>query len=150
MMTAILRKTHGIQARMSCLLLITSVRTADRGFDVVAPPKSHTDAGFQTRQKSASAASDDNPPTMSTSSGPTALLQVNCTMANTPPHTATAGHTPARPLHPLMVTTSHAGTMSDTKGSCRPAIALKAEAGMPVTAARVRIGVPMAPNATGA
>jgi hypothetical protein len=78
------------------------------------------------------------------------LLQKNCTTANTPPHTSTAGHTPTNPRQPLIVITSHAGMMSDTKGSCRPAIALSVLAGMPVTAASGRIGVPMAPNATGA
>ena len=39
------------------------------------------------------------------------------------------------PRHPLIVTTSHAGTSSDTNGSWRPAIALSVMAGMPVTAA---------------
>ena len=87
---------------------------------------------------------------MSTSSGPTKLLQANCAMANTPPDTSTAGHTPANPRHPLIVTTSHIGMINDTNGSCRPAIALSALAGSPVTAASVRIGVPIAPNATGA
>ncbi len=67
-----------------------------------------------------------------------------------PPLTSTAGHTPRSPRQPLIVTTSHAGTISETNGSWRPAIALRVLAGMPVTAARVRIGVPIAPNATGA
>ena len=87
---------------------------------------------------------------MSTSSTPTKLLQANCTMANVPPQTSTAGHTPRSPRQPLIVTTSHAGTISETNGSCRPAITPIVCAGMPVTAASVRIGVPIAPNATGA
>ena len=66
---------------------------------------------------------------MSTSSGPTKLLQANCAMANTPPDTSTAGHTPANPRHPLIVTTSHIGMINDTNGSCRPAIALSADRG---------------------
>jgi hypothetical protein len=49
-----------------------------------------------------------------------------------------------------MVTTSHAGTIRETKGSWRPAIWLIVIAGMPVTAASVMIGVAMAPKATGA
>ena len=40
--------------------------------------------------------------------------------ANVPPHTSTAGQTPRSPRHPLIVTTSQAGTISDTNGSCRP------------------------------
>ena len=87
---------------------------------------------------------------MSTSSGPMKLLQRNCTTANDPPDTATAGHTSRRPRQPLITTISHAGTMIDTNGSCRPTIALSAGTGRPVTAASARIGVPMAPNATGA
>ena len=87
---------------------------------------------------------------MSTSSGPTRLLHRNCTIANDPPQTSTAGHTLRRPRHPLIVTISHAGTISETNGSCRPAIWLSVNAGNSVTAARVRMGVPMAPNATGA
>ncbi len=87
---------------------------------------------------------------MSTSSTPTKLLHANCTTANVPPQTTTAGHTPRSPRHPLIVTTSHAGTISETNGSCRPAIMPSVFAGIPVTAPSVRIGVPIAPNATGA
>ena len=87
---------------------------------------------------------------MSTSSGPIALLHANCTTANVPPQTSTAGATPRRPRHPLIVATSHAGTSSDTNGSCRPAMAPSVNAGMSVTAPSVRMGVPMAPKATGA
>ena len=71
-------------------------------------------------------------------------------MANVPPHTSTAGHTDRSPRHPLIVATSHAGTSSDTNGSWRPAIMPSVMAGMSVTAASVRIGVPIAPKATGA
>ena len=87
---------------------------------------------------------------MSTSSTPTKLLQANCTSANVPPQTRTAGQTDRSPRQPLIVTTSHAGTMSETNGSWRPAIIPIVFAGMPVTAASVRIGVPIAPKATGA
>ena len=61
---------------------------------------------------------------MSTSSGPTKLLHRNCTIANDPPLTSTAGHTPFNPCHPLIVATSQAGTISETIGNWRPAIAL--------------------------
>ena len=87
---------------------------------------------------------------MSTSSGPIRLLQANCTTANEPPQTRTAGHTPRNPRHPLIVTTSQTGTISETNGSWRPAIMPRVWAGIPVTAPSVRIGVPMAPKATGA
>jgi len=45
---------------------------------------------------------------------------------------------------------SQAGTRIETNGSWRPAIAPSAVAGRPVTAARVKIGVAIEPNATGA
>jgi hypothetical protein len=77
------------------------------------------------------------------------LLHQNCTIANDPPDTSTAGHTPRSPLHPLIVTTSQAGTSTDTKGSCRPAMALSSFGSIPVTTPSVRIGVPIAPKATG-
>ena len=82
---------------------------------------------------------------MSTSSGPTKLLQKNCTIANEPPHTTTAGHAPFKPRQPLIVTTSQAGMISETIGSWRPAIALKSCGEIPVTTPSVRIGVPIAP-----
>ena len=71
-------------------------------------------------------------------------------MANVPPQTSTAGHTDRNPRHPLIVATSHAGTSSETNGSCRPAMTPSVNAGMSVTADSVKIGVPIAPNATGA
>ncbi len=106
--------------------------------------------GFHTRQKAPRLTTDESPPMMSTSSGPTVLLQTNWTMANDPPQTSTAGQTPRSPRQPLMTTTSHAGIRIETIGSWRPAIAPSVAAGRPVTAASVRIGVPMAPKATGA
>ncbi len=87
---------------------------------------------------------------MSTSSGPTKLLHAAWTTANELPATSTAGQTPRRPLQPLIVTTSHAGMRTEMNGSCLPATALSTPGGMPVTAPSVRIGVPIAPNATGA
>src|SRR5688572_13655061 len=78
------------------------------------------------------------------------LLHAYCTIANVPPQTSTAGQTDRSPAQPLIVATSQAGTSSETNGSCRPAIAPSVSAGNSVTAASVRIGVPMAPNATGA
>jgi hypothetical protein len=38
-------------------------------------------------------------------------------MANKPPLTSTAGQTPRRPRHPLIVATSQAGTISEMMGS---------------------------------
>ena len=100
-----------------------------------AAGKSHVSAGRHQVQKTARQPSETSPPMMSTSSGPTKLLHRNWTIANDPPLTSTAGHAPCKPRHPLMVTTSHAGTISDTMGSWRPAMALSRSEGIPVTAA---------------
>ena len=78
------------------------------------------------------------------------MLHRNWTIANEPPQTEHRRPRAAQPAHPLIVTTSHAGTISETIGSWRPAIALSSCASMPVTTPSVRIGVPIAPYATGA
>ena len=113
--------------------------------------KSQTSRGLQTRQNSASAherrqAADDVHELRADVVAPRELDDGE--------HAAADEHrrpdADAGRCHPLIVTTSQAGTISDTNGSCRPAIALSCIAGRPVTAASVRIGVPMAPNATGA
>ncbi len=105
--TVALRNTHGIQARA---IAVRGAATVAAG----APPAS---AGRHARQNSVSATIDVTPPTMSTSSGPTKLLQRNCVTAKLPPQTSTAGQTPRSPRQPLIVTTIHAGTMSETNGS---------------------------------
>src|SRR4051812_45915661 len=152
--TAIERNNHGIHARVTreeaWIGGATVLDCAGRDEGDESPSNSKTSLGFHTRMNKASARIDSSPPAMSTSSTPTKLLHRYCTSANVPPHTSTAGHTPRNPRHPLMVTTSHAGTITDTKGNWRPAIAPRVAAGIPVTAASVRIGVPIAPNATGA
>ena len=148
-----LKNRHGIHARTSAPRAGTESGDSDSRFavrDSRFAGNSHTSRGCHTRANSASAAIDARPPAMSTSSTPTKLLQAYCTAANVPPQTSTAGHTPRSPRQPLIVTTSHAGTMSDTNGSWRPAMTPRVCEGIPVTAASVRIGVPMAPNATGA
>ncbi len=49
-----------------------------------------------------------------------------------------------------MAQISQKGTISEKRGSWRPAIALSCSRGRPVTLARVMMGVPSAPKATGA
>src|SRR6266550_2753076 len=73
---------------------------------------------------------------------------------DTPAHSA-AGHTSKAsfqvpPSIFTKVATSQNGTRTDTKGSCRPAIAESVSWSSPLTAASVTIGVPIAPQATGA
>src|SRR6185295_585819 len=163
-MTATLKNIHGIQARATLCVgracpaaappsgsVLRGGAKADRASTGAATSAdSHASRGCHTRQKAASAAIDARPPAMSTSSTPTKLLQTNWTIAKVPPQTSTAGQTDRSPRQPLIVTTSQAGTTSDTNGSWRPAIMPSVEAGMSVTAASVRIGVPIAPKATGA
>jgi hypothetical protein len=66
------------------------------------------------------------------------------------PHKMTAGHTPRSPFQLDIVQTIQAGIIKENNGSCRPAMADSCISGSPVTFASVMIGVPSAPNATGA
>ena len=91
-----------------------------------------------------------SPPTTSTSAAPTKFAMNAWRIANDAPQTRTAGQTPTSPFQPAIVTTIQAGMMREKKGSCRPAIAEIACSSSPVTFDSVMIGVPRAPNATGA
>lgn len=70
-------------------------------------------------------------------------------LAKLPPQTRIAGQQPTTPRQPAIVATSQAGTISEKKGNCRPAIWLSSISSMPEILASVVIGVPSAPNATG-
>jgi hypothetical protein len=82
--------------------------------------------------------------------GPTKFDTRNCTVAKLPPQTTSAGQTPRTPRQPDMTHTSQTGMSSEKNGSWRPAMALSGISPSFVTVARVRIGVPSAPYATGA
>ncbi len=87
---------------------------------------------------------------MSTSSNPTKFDQRNCAEANDPPTTRSAGQTARVCRQEVIVRTSQNGMISDNGGKIRPAVALRASTSRLVTFERVRIGVPIAPQATGA
>src|SRR5207253_6802522 len=53
-------------------------------------------------------------------------------------------------FQPTIARTSQKETMTAVNGRIRPAMAFRSDSGSAVTAARVWIGVPMAPQATGA
>ena len=71
-------------------------------------------------------------------------------MAKVTPVTRIAGQMPLTPFHPAKAQMSQNGTSREKKGNCRPTMADKAISSRPVTLARVMIGVPRAPEATGA
>ena len=83
------------------------------GFDASA--NRHTSRGCQKRSSNASAAIEATPPATSVSDGPKKLEITNCTTANVPPQTSTAGQTPRRPRQPAIVTTIQAGTINEKK-----------------------------------
>ena len=66
------------------------------------------------------------------------------------PATRIAGQISIMPRKPAKAQISQNGTISEKKGSCRPIMAESSSRSSPVTAARAMIGVPSAPNATGA
>src|SRR5258708_679360 len=79
----------------------------------------------------------------------------HCITANETPEQSAAGQTSKAsfqvpPSNLTKVVTSQNGTRTDTKGSWWPAIAESVTSSRPLTAASVTMGVPMAPQATGA
>ena len=154
--TAAERKSQGIHAQATVrgvsLISLSAVGSGGPPLAGVENPWvccQHS-RGCHTVMKSAKAARLAKPPTTSTSAGPTKFAISACAMANEAPQTSTAGHTPASPRHPAIVTTIQAGMISEKNGSCRPAMAEIACSSSPVTFASVMIGVPRAPKATGA
>ncbi len=71
-------------------------------------------------------------------------------MAKARPATRIAGQTPSMPRKPAKAHTSQKGTITENTGSWRPTIALSFSRSMSVTLCSAMIGVPSAPNATGA
>ncbi len=110
----------------------------------------HSCDGRQNRSRTTPAARLATDEAMSTSSNPTWFDQANWVAANDPPTTSSAGQTASVSRQEVIVRTSQTGTISDNSGKIRPAVALRASTSRSVTAERVRIGVPIAPQATGA
>ncbi|MNN38065.1 hypothetical protein D3C81_1520420 [compost metagenome] len=87
---------------------------------------------------------------MSGSSGPMKLEVRYCAMANEPPATSTAGQVSLTPRQPSMMAMIQNSTMIVRNGNWRPAICPISNASSPVTCPATMIGMPIAPNATGA
>ena len=71
-------------------------------------------------------------------------------MANEPPATTTAGHVSLIPRQPSIIAMIQNSTIMVINGSCRPTIWPISKLSIPVTCPATRIGMPIAPNATGA
>ena len=91
------RNTHGIQAQAILRRGILPGRGHVAGNRVQPSPCRQTVAGCHQRRNAASARRLAAPPTTSTSAAPTNVAIAYCTTANVPPHTSTAGQTPASP-----------------------------------------------------
>ena len=110
----------------------------------------HTSRGCQTFSRITPASKLPTAEAMSTRSTPIQFDQTNWTPANVPPMTSNAGQTARVCRQDTIVLTSQKGMISDMNGKIRPDVALRASTSSDVTPARVLIGVPMAPHATGA
>ena len=66
------------------------------------------------------------------------------------PAVSAAGQTPSMPRKPAIAQTTQNGTSSEKNGSCRPTMAESLSLSIPVTPSSAMMGVPRAPNATGA
>ncbi|VVO45225.1 hypothetical protein PS710_06601 [Pseudomonas fluorescens] len=74
----------------------------------------------------------------------------NCGTAKLTPATRIAGQISSILRQPAKAQISQNGTITEKNGNCRPTIIDSSISSSPVTLARVMIGVPKAPNATGA
>jgi hypothetical protein len=128
----------------------TPIGEVIRAASSTSPSNRQISAGRHTRRNRVKSTSETMPPPTSTSVGPKKFEVRYCTKAKLLPETTTAGHTPQSPFQPDMAATIHAGMMSENSGNCRPTIWLSCISGNPVTSASVWMGVPNAPNATGA
>src|SRR5271157_3253415 len=106
--------------------------------------------GFQKIRKMTVQIMETAPDMMSTRLLSTWLDQNHCVAEKETPTTRMAGNTSNVSSQPTIARTSQKGTITAVKGRIRPTMALKSESGSAVTAARECIGVPMAPQATGA
>src|SRR5437764_1388480 len=71
-------------------------------------------------------------------------------MAKQTPAVSAAGQTPNIPRKPDIAQTTQKGMIIENKGKSRPTVADNVNSSIPVTPFSARIGVPSAPNATGA
>src|SRR5438105_10793964 len=112
--------------------------------------------GCQTRKKRTTASTEARPASTSVSRYVAARLEtVHWTTAKTPPATSVAGQTSNASVQvpPSILTntaTSQNGTRIEAHGSWRPAIVERSRGGRPDDCDRPTIGLPMAPQATGA
>ena len=104
----------------------------------------HTRSTASTAPMLARAASE------STTQGPWKFETRNWVTANAPPAATATGHTPTASRQPPIAQTIQNGMMAENTGSWRPATAESRRTSSPVTWARVVIGMPMLPKATGA
>src|SRR5262245_683306 len=102
------------------------------------------------RTAATTAPADSNDATTSASGTETKLDVAYWPSANTTPHMTATGHVSRRPRQPSTIATSASGTNSARIGVWRPTIAPSVSLGRLVTLPSVRIGVAIAPNATGA
>ncbi|MNZ48820.1 hypothetical protein D3C78_665730 [compost metagenome] len=106
--------------------------------------------GCQRRRNRVRHTNDTSDEIMSGSSGPMKFELRYCAMANEPPATITAGHVSFTPRQPSIIAMIQNSTIMVRNGNWRPTIWPISKLSRPVTCPATRIGMPIAPNATGA
>src|SRR5258705_2873328 len=106
--------------------------------------------GCQTRTIATTAAADNSDATTSASGTEMKLEVAYWPSAKTTPQTSATGQVSRMPRQPSTIATSTSGTNSARIGVCLPTIAPRVSLDRSVTLPSVRIGVAIAPNATGA
>lgn len=106
--------------------------------------------GFQNFKKIAKANRDTSADKISGSSGPIKFEVTYCVIAKENPETRIAGKTSSARLKPAIMITMNKGIKAERKGNWRPTIFEISIAAIPVGPSIAMIGIPIAPNATGA
>ncbi len=142
--TNTLSRMNGDQATRICLVVNPeALRSTGNGG---APGKFHDTEGRQILpKKNARSRSVPMPPRMSTSEASMKFDQKNWMPPNVNPQTSSPGQTAKVSRVVAIIRTIQKGRNSVVRGRMRPTMALKSGSGNPVTAVRVRMGLPSPP-----
>ncbi|MGA2860031.1 MAG: hypothetical protein ABSE40_24450, partial [Candidatus Sulfotelmatobacter sp.] len=149
---AVYRYTHSVLSVVAVAIVFPALARASR-----SDRSRNRVLGCQMKRRNrAVQMTEKTPDTTSVMRWKACVEDVNhCMTAKERPAHSVPGHTSQASFQvpPSILTnaaTSQKGTRTETKGSWCPAMADSFSSGRPLTAARVTMGVPMAPQATGA
>ena len=149
------RITHGVQAEITsarecvCRTIRRSASSGETNSASFVIPSMML-LGRQTLSNAASAKIETTDATTSTSVGPLKFETRYCGTANAAPATSRAGQISSIRVKPAKAQINQKGKIIEKKGNCLPIMMDNWFKSSPVAACNARMGVPNAPNATGA